>query len=142
MANYYGTARSNYFPFLPDRLHLLQKIFGPEHIQVVHHLSEPLIAIISLEERGTPSVSIDTEEREDALYELGVDNADNVDDLDIRDILFTLLPPGATLVWVETGSEKARYVVGFAARYDHTGAVLQHIDLNDIYKNGEHRAAY
>ena len=138
MANYEGTARSNYFPFIQSQLDLIEQLFTPHDIQVVH--KDGLVAIISLVS-GTPDCMIDTPELEDILFQLGL-AGDDIDNISLLDVIHHLLPAGETLIWVETGHEKARYLVGQALRINDAGAVIQGVDLNSVYSEGESRAEY
>lgn len=140
MANYEGTARSNYFPFIPSKLLCIEELW-PGDIQIVH--KPPLVSIIS-RVSGTPTIEIDNdnEELEDVLHELGVPNAENINDISLLDIIHHVLPPDTSLVWIEVGHEKARYLVGQAIRINHLGEIVQTIDLNSIYAEGEPRAEY
>ena len=134
MANYDATARSNYFPFIQSQLDLIEELF-PGDIQLSH--KNGLVAVISLVS-GTPTVF---EPDEDILFQLGMPG-DDIDDLSLLDVIHHALPPDTSLVWIETGHEKARYLVGQALRINHLGEVTQTVDLNSIYTEGETRAEY
>lgn len=140
MADYTATSRSNYFPFLPSKLVILQQIFGPQDIKVVHR--DGLISIIS--SRGTaPEIIYEGEgDFTPELKALGCLNAEGIDDISLLDVIHHLLPLDASLVWIEVGHEKARYLVGQALRIDHTGVVTKTVNLNDIYEEGDTRAEH
>ena len=135
MANYQSQSRSNYFPFLKPQLDLIEELFG---LDIQLSFKNNMVAIIS-RCPFTPSVFDPPIE---LLEELGVPNADNVDDVSLLDVIHHALPPDTSLVWVEVGHEKARYLIGQALRIDHTGQITQSIDLNNIYLEGESRAEY
>ena len=137
MANYDATARSNYFPFIQSQLDLIEELF-PGDIQLSH--KNGLVAVISLVS-GTPQALIEDEAQVDLLLELGMPG-DDIDDLSLLDVIHHALPPDTSLVWIETGHEKVRYLVGQAVRINHLGEVTQTVDLNSIYTEGETRAEY
>lgn len=133
MANYYGTARSNYVRLKPSLIPTLEEMFM---ISIVPNFTGQH-AILSDDLNGTPEFFVEDEVDESLLWDLGVENADNVDSMTLLDVIHLCLEPEPhnVFVWHEVGNEKARYLNGFSMAIDHTGKVLKQIDLNDIYKD-------
>ena len=155
MADYHGTARSNYVRWNMEKLNALKCIF---EITTVKNGDTGFHAIHSDSDWGTPSPMLwdyDPEDPEDtltsALTTLGVMRpteeirADKLlgiepdypnEDLQFLDVVHLAFAedPGGLFVWMESGSEKQRYVDGFAMAIDATGKVVHRIDLGDIYK--------
>lgn len=133
MADWYGRSRSNYVKMVPEKKAILAKIFTDT---IFFTNSDGLTAIGSEDfHGGSPSTYIEDEAQEQLLWDLGVEDADNVDDLNLLDVVHLSLEPTPDniFVWVEAGSEKLRYISGHAVAIDHTGTVIKKISLDDIY---------
>lgn len=131
MADWYGTSRSNYVKFNPEKLDLLTQLFP-----ILIAEKEGLSAIISQDQFGsTPSLYLDDDDDtfDALLLQLGVVYHDE-DYIGLLEIVHLALEPGEILVWIEAGAEKARYITGMATAISHTGEVLKRISLNDIYE--------
>jgi hypothetical protein len=126
MANYYATARSNYFKVgkPTEFMDWLNKING-----------------VSFEERD-----IDPEAK-DMVGFLYCDDADGAgwpcyqwnedletdEDIDFARELAQFLAPDSVAILFEVGHEKLRYLVGYAVAVHHTGDIIQ-LALTDIYE--------
>lgn len=130
MANYQATARSNYFPPNRANLSLLGMLFDFDVVEKNN------LATIILQ--GDSIITIDDDDQMDVLAELGI--VGNIDNVDIVELLH--LVTQTTIIWMETGHEKARYLVGTATRIDANGQILAHINLNEIYLPNETRCEY
>lgn len=139
MANFYGTARSNYVKLKPTTIPTLEEMFDITSVT----RSDGLTAILSEDVGGTPSFYVEEEGDEQLLKDLGIVN-DSIEDLNILDVIHLCLEPDPdnVFVWMEVGAEKARYLVGNAIAIDHTGQVLKQVDLNQIYEPNWTRAEY
>ena len=139
MANWYGTSLSNYVRVDPDKLKIMLELFNLRSWEY----SEGLYAFASNTEFGdSPGLYEIDEDQEALIFELGIENADNIDELNFLDVVHTMLLPGEVFVWMEIGSEKIRYLTGMAIAIDHTGQVLKRINLDDIHEPGWTKAQY
>lgn len=136
MADFTVQARSNYFVCNPVNLGLIEKLFRHD-IQVMRK-HDTLAAILLT---GEATISVETDEQWDLATELGLIFED---DVDLVEILHLALDATArhTLIWMEIGSEKLRYLVGAALRINHMGEVVQRVELTDIYQPGDTRCEY
>lgn len=153
MANYYGTARSNYVRFDPYKLEALAKLFPIEAVPKLTTYKDGMRhAIFSKDEGGTPSeVSIDPtdEDHIDALIALGfvtsrdqlkidellgrpVEIPDTLDFIDTVHMAFAE-DPGDPFIWIWSGQEGLRYVDGGAIALGPDGEVIHQVSLSDIY---------
>lgn len=139
MANYESMGRSNYFPVVKERLDLIEKLFG-NMIQVVHH-PDGSAAVLS-PYAANPELQIEHDWQTDVLFDLQIVDADNIDYINLLDVLHLALRQDETLVWMTIGNEKLRYLVGGAFRINSEGGLVNHVDLNSIYREGESRAEY
>ena len=121
MANFNGTARSNYFKVKDPEAFLawVSKIPG-----LGHWVEEDSFAIYSDDgDTGCWPSSWYEEDDEGG----GVDH-----DVDIVSELPRHLQEGQVAVLIGAGAEKLCYISGNAVAVDHTGKVVQ-VNLNDIY---------
>lgn len=134
MADYYGTARSNYVRFDYDKLNALVTLFN---IEIPEGPDDDFYCIISQDEGGTPSHFFDGEDEEAVAavktLDLDPDTYSYVEFLDVVHLAFAE-DPGGLFVWIEVGNEKARYLHGSATAIDATGEIVNQIDLTDIYE--------
>lgn len=118
MANYYGSARSNYFRV--KDLAALKEWCAKYKIQV--HEDEGRAGYVALlpgdyTDDGTfPSYDHDTEE-----------------DFRIEEKIQEFLAEGSVAVFMEAGAEKLRYITGHAIAVNSKGQMLT-LTLNDIYE--------
>ena len=138
MANYISMGRSNYFPIVKERMQLIEKLFSHD-IQVVY--KNETAAVLAIHD-SDPTCMIDDDRTTDLLFDLQIVDADNIDFIQLLDVLHMALPQGETLVWMTIGNEKLRYLVGEAFRINSEGELVNHVDLNSIYREGESRAEY
>ena len=144
MANYTGTGRSNYMFWDRDKLAALQALF-PIHV-VSKDQSDPdaPCALISREESGVPIVEIDLEDEDQAEQFKILEGADAVpipiesdcgifELIEVVHLAFADTDKNGLFIWMEAGSENARYVSGSATAIDRTGEIVKHISLNQIY---------
>lgn len=125
MANWQGTARSNYVkikdmeglkealkPF-PIRLHTA--VAGP---------NEGKVCLLSEEsdDGGWPSYAYSSDD----------DDGEDEIEFDISAVVCPYMEPGEILVIMETGAEKLRYISGYAAAFNHEGNAV-YLFLSDIY---------
>ena len=117
MANYYATARSNYFKVKdPSAFETwaearnLEVLFGPEGTR----------GVASNEDYGWPCQD------------------DDCNDVNIIEELPTYLTDGEVAVLMQSGAEKLRYVDGFAWAL-HSNGESERISLWDIYEVAEKR---
>ena len=128
MANYYATARSNYFAVKDevvfrqwaDQLGL--KIMEPSHRDKVAD-SIRRFAI-------TPGDHTDNGSWPDSLYD---EESDEVHDVDVQEQLVAHLADDEVAVLIQVGSEKLRYVDGSAVALNSQGESVS-IDLWYIYE--------
>lgn len=135
MANFYGTARSNYVRFDLDKLNALLELFP-----LTAHTSERhpgMHALVSNDEYGTPTIYLDEDDEEmnAAATILGCEHLWE-EDVGLLDVIHQAFAedPGGLFVWTEVGSEKARYLVGISVAIDTTGEIINQISLGDIYQ--------
>ncbi len=124
MANYYETARTNYFRVKDvdafkawmDTVPGCTLYEGPEKNGTF---------CVLFDEEGYPSVRYN-EDAED------VDGADPYEEFDFVEELAPHLADGSVAVVVGSGAEKLRYVTGWAMAVDNTGKQVS-ININSIY---------
>ena len=125
MANFYGTARTNYF-----------KVKSPEKFKEYVDTIPGAILISKKEDRAT-------------LYGYYMDNEygtfpssgryaddDEEYDIDVVDDIVAYLAEGSVAVFMDCGAEKCRYLTGCAIAIDSKGESVM-INLSDIYKMAE-----
>jgi hypothetical protein len=123
MANYFASARTNYFSVkdvaaFRDALKDL-----PVEICVGHgeasNLSRVCVLCRDEDGAGWPTQRYD-------------DEADDYVEIDLVDLIAPHLVEGEVAVMMEAGAEKLRYIVGYAVAFDSTGESIQ-LSLSDIY---------
>lgn len=126
MANWHGTARSNYFR-VRDETGFLRWVDGLPGVTGSRHgedggLGERDERFCLLEEdgEGWPGCRHDQE-------------TGGVRDIDIVDELWPHLADGEVAVLQESGAEKLRYVTGYAVAVNSRGEILK-VDIDDIYE--------
>jgi len=134
MANYYGSARTNYFK-VKDEQEFLDALEDVPDIEVVRENIPPHcpdgivpddfdfggygILVSDGDCGGFPSMYMDTETSEDKELDLGGLIAEHLQD-------------GEVAVLMECGAEKLRYVIGWAEAINSKGE-RESISLYDIY---------
>jgi hypothetical protein len=117
MANYYASARSNYFR-VKDKALFLEECHAIQ-CNVVHEERDGKEYCALLFEEGIPSFTYN----EDGFEE---------EDIDWREFFAKHLQEDSVAVLMESGAEKLRYIIGYAFAYNSEGDCLK-IDLDDIY---------
>jgi hypothetical protein len=118
MANWYGSARSNYFR-VKDKDTFLKWADGRGIGVFKNEDSRDLFAIFGDESRGDgswPSYDVEGDTEIDLVAELAQH-----------------LPKGQIAVLMEIGAEKLRYLTGVAIAVNHKGRVVE-LTLSDIYR--------
>ena len=123
MSNFQGTARSNYFRVKDEALFRTYINSLPSLKVITDKVGEETLFgfLSNCPDSGTfPSSVYDEEIGDEAEVDL------------VAGVAAHLLP-GEVCVLMEAGSEKARYISGWAEAFDHTGEVVT-VSLNDIYR--------
>lgn len=118
MADWYGTARSNYF-HVKDAA-VFKEVFGAYDVTIVDG-TEGRFALISDNEYGGWPGWVYPEDGGDPV------------ELDIAALLSEHLAPGAVAVLMEVGAEKARYVTGWALAVNERNE-QRYVNLDSIYE--------
>lgn len=119
MANWYGTARSNYFR-VKDVSQFL--IWADARDLDTFQNKEGRYAIAARDGEGWPSSYVDTAGDYDVEVEF-----------DPPTELFAHLADGEVAVLMEVGNEKLRYLTGYAVAVNHKGDIVS-VRLDEIYK--------
>jgi len=117
MANWYGTARSNYFR-VKDKVAFLKWADGRALGVFKNEENTDLFAIYggeSTDDGSWPSYDVEGDTEIDLVTELAQH-----------------LPKGQIAVLLEIGAEKLRYLTGMAIAVNHEGRVVE-LTLSDIY---------
>jgi len=119
MANYYASARSNYFKVksiedLRDSLH-------PEIEISIKSEDENLVCLLAHTEEGWPT----------SVYDEFID--EDID-WDVEDAVAPHLQDGEWCVIQEAGAESLRYINGYSCAFDNNGNRF-FLNLDDIYKH-------
>jgi hypothetical protein len=119
MANWHGSARSNYVR-VKDREMFMDWAQSLPDVEVVEQ--EGAFALLAIsEDGGWPSFRSrqDQEDQEDEAIDLAAEIADH-------------LAPGEVCIFQQVGAEKLRYLSGSSLAVNGTGETLQ-ISIDDIY---------
>jgi hypothetical protein len=120
MANYYGTARTNYF-IVKDEL-TFKAWAKKRHCEVITSVTHPgMVGLLPNDDCEGTFMSYDSETDED---------------LDILDELSKHLKPGSVAILMEAGAEKMRYIAGHATAINHKGKTV-FVSIDDIYKKAK-----
>lgn len=119
MANYYATARTNYFRVKDVEAFTLEVAKFPVEIITSKQGEETLVGLLSLDEGGFPYY----------IYDF---DTDTESDIDWQNIFKNHLQDDEVAITVEVGNEKARYVRGYAEAFNNKGECLSW-NLDDIY---------
>lgn len=118
MANYYASARTNYFEVKDDEQ--FEKVMG-SYSGVELSKKENKYTILSSDCNGAgwPSYQYDEESDEEI-------------EIDLPAIVSAHLVEGEVAVFMECGAEKLRYLVGYAEAINSSGE-RESVSINDIY---------
>jgi len=127
MANYYATARSNYFA-VKDEMTFRQwaqfaglKVLEPTHAKVnADGINRFAITPDDGDDCGWPTQRFNEETGDD-------------DEVDVPGELAAYLKDGEVAVLIEVGSEKLRYLCGYATAVNSTGKTVN-LSLEGIYE--------
>jgi len=123
MANYYGTARTNYFA-VKDAEAFKNEIgqYPVNVIEEAHSVEGTLYGFLdnNADGAGMP-------------YDKYDEDTDNYIEIDWEDLFRRHLKDGWVAVMMEAGAEKYRYITGYAVAYNNKGESRK-INLDDIYK--------
>lgn len=123
MANYYGSARSNYFNVKDEEAFLveMEKIPG---IAVHRSTTDKGFCILSedADSGGWPSAGYDDDSGEEF-------------EIDIVNSVYPHLVDDEVAIFMECGAEKLRYIVGYAVAVNNQGD-MESISLDEIYELG------
>lgn len=120
MANYYAAARSNYFK-VKDADEFLKAMELVPNVEI--HAGENGTFCILGEDPdggGWPAFIYNEE-------------TDDYEDFDLPDYVSQYLADDSVAIFMETGAEKLRYVVGYAVAVNNKGEQVT-VSLNDIYE--------
>lgn len=119
MANWSGTARTNYV--LPENVEELEKVAKRIGLRVIR--KDDRIGFVAETDDGGWPTNVHDEEISDDV------------EVDISTMLMPHIKEREVLVLMEAGSEKSRYVSGYAQAHVRNGDVCRivSISLNDIY---------
>lgn len=128
MANYYGSARTNFVKV--ENLDALIKSLAPFDIKIEHHSSDPsYVALFPITEDGCfPSII--------TIYSEDDDIDDEEVEFSFEEHVMPFIAEGEVLVAQSTGSEKQRYVSAWAGSYIRQGEEVKSVELtlDDIYE--------
>ena len=120
MANYYGSARSNYFK-VKDPVAFEEALFNVPDIEIQGSIEKGFCVLVSGGDAGGwPSMGWDDETEEEF-------------DIDVPQIVSEHLVDGEVAIFEEAGAEKLRYLVGYAEAINSKGE-RRAVSLNDIFK--------
>lgn len=122
MANWYGSARSNYF-HVKDVEAFKEWVDTLSGCGVINDDEGRWGLLVNSENGGWPSNRYDEE-------------TDGYVDIDLAKELVEHLAEGQVAVLMECGAEKLRFITGFATAVSWTGETVQ-ISLDDIYQKAQ-----
>jgi hypothetical protein len=125
MADYYATARSNYFQVKdPDALR--RKLAGLDIDVLTDDPQDPQrVVLLCRSDHGSwPNSRYD-------------ENADDDVEVDLAAIIAQHLTDGQVAVLMESGAEKLRYIGGLAVAVNNRGEQVS-LSLEDIYERAKH----
>jgi hypothetical protein len=118
MANWYGSARSNYVRVKDD------EAFSAWVATL------PGVELVKKEGKFALLVGRDSDTGGWPSFRFGANNED--EEIDLAAEIATHLGPGEIFVYCECGAEKLRYLTGWATAVKNTGESL-HVSIDDIY---------
>lgn len=132
VANYYSSARSNYFKVgRPKEFMEWAKTIPNLQVDTPEKRSEPkdlvvMLYIDDVDGGGWPTYRFVTRVEGDDAYDEEVD-------IDFFQEVSEFLAPGEVAIFMEVGAEKLRYLVGHACAVNSDGDFI-HVGLDDIYE--------
>jgi len=134
MANWYGTARSNYV-----RVHsydTMKEVLAPMDIQIVEKQEGDETLYGFLSEDG------DSGDFPSGRFVEQADGSEDWEELDFGELVMQFVPEGEVLILMVVGAEKLRYVTGISTAYTwkkkKNGKLelrTQQVSIEDIYHN-------
>jgi hypothetical protein len=127
MANYYATARSNYFAVKDEKaFREWTALLGLTILEPTHHdkVADGIRRFGIAPGNGDDSGGWPT-----SIYH---ENTDECEDIDVSELLAAHLANDEVAVLLEVGNEKLRYVSGSAVAVNNKGKFVL-MELNDIY---------
>lgn len=123
MANFNGTARSNYFR-VKNPVVFEESMAALPDIKVWSEVGEDKV-----ERYAIASDDGDTGSWPSYRY----DDVEEGEEIDMPDEIKPHLMDGEVCVLMQAGAEKLRYISGYALAFDNTDRPVVHVSLNDIY---------
>ncbi len=120
MANWYGTARSNYFR-VKDKQKFTEWATSIDGLELIE------------DEEGRVGLGCNHDYSggwPDLVYN---QDTDDYEEIDVVKSVAAHLQEGSVAVFMEVGAEKMRYVTGWAVAVNHKGDTAR-VSLDDIYK--------
>lgn len=124
MANYYASARTNYFA-----------VTDLEGFKADIESKTSSITVVTQEKYGLTLVALLSEDDGGFPFQYEDEDGDYVE-LDWAEIFKAHLEDGWVAIIMESGAEKLRYITGYAVAYNSKGDVVT-INLDDIYAKAE-----
>lgn len=122
MANYYGAARTNYFRVKDPEA--FEAWASKYQVEVIKN-ADGLFGLLSdCPDSGSWPSSYFDEEKDDYV------------EIDIMQEVSAMLEDGEVAIFMETGAEKLRYLVGYAVAVNNRGET-ETISLQDIYSKAK-----
>ena len=126
MANYYASARTNYFA-----------VTDLEAFKADIESKTSSVEVISQEKDGLTLVGLLGTDADGAGFPFEYENEDgDYVELDWAEIFKAHLEDGWVAIIMESGAEKLRYIAGYAVAYNSKGDVVT-INLDDIYEKAK-----
>jgi hypothetical protein len=120
MANYYGNARSNYFRVKDDEA-FIDAMENIPSIELIHEENGTFVILgDDPDGAGWPSWAYDEENDTDI-------------EIDLPAVVSEHLADGEVAIFMESGAEKLRYIVGYAEAINNKGE-RREVSLNSIYE--------
>ena len=126
MANYYASARTNYFA-----------VTDLEAFKADLESKTSSVQVVSKEENGLTLVALLGNDDDGAGFPFEYENEDgDYVELDWAEIFKAHLEDGWVAIIMESGAEKLRYIAGYAVAYNSKGETVS-INLDDIYEKAK-----
>ncbi len=149
MSNYNGLGRSNYVKFTDlEKVKAIAKFYGLTLIDATDESGAQRYGFTAQDtDDGQPINFVQLDAEDEDFYEkkamlatLGVEydefgEDDQIDLPEFLDVIAPYIVDGEVLVWMQVGSEKHRYFMGFAVAINNKGQ-RRDIDLEQIYVIG------
>ena len=122
MANYYATARSNYFKV--KDVEKFKELCTKINVEMIE--SQGKVGFICTQDPDCGSLP-------SSIYK---EELDDFEEIDLCELVAEHLEEGEVAVMMEAGYEKFRYVTGYAMAVNWKGEVVD-VNINDIYKKAQ-----